>query len=70
MKGREQHEKEMRSTKFYLVRNNKKHGPYDVSQLLQLNLSPDTLVWSHGMAGWVKARQVPLLVEAMRTHKK
>ena len=67
---REQHEKEMRSTKFYLVRNNKKHGPYDVSQLLQLNLSPDTLVWSHGMAGWVKARQVPLLVEAMRTHKK
>lgn len=65
----EQREIESRKTKFYLVRNNKKFGPYTVSQLLDLNLTPDTLVWSEGMAGWVKAKQVPLLVDAMNALK-
>lgn len=65
----EQKEMELKTTKFYLVHNKRKHGPFTVPQLLNFHLTPTTLVWSEGMAGWVEAKQVPLLVDAMKKYK-
>lgn len=64
-----QRELEARNTTFYLLRNNQKYGPHTVRQLLQYHITHDSLVWSDGMAGWVKAKQVPLLVDVLSNKK-
>ena len=52
---------------YYLLRNNQKYGPYTVAELLQYQLTPNSMVWAEGMAGWVKAYQVPELANALGT---
>ena len=51
--------------KFYIVKDGMRQGPYEVEELVQQQLSPDTLVWTTGMPDWVEARQVPELKDAI-----
>jgi len=54
---------------WHLVENGQSTGPFAPAQLSALvgagRLSPDTLVWSAGMAGWVAAGQVPQLASLL-----
>ena len=52
-------------TKYYLANDNQRLGPFDVNELLQNGLVPDSLVWCKGMAGWEKAKDVPELATLM-----
>ncbi len=46
---------------YYIGINNQQLGPFEVDQLLVNGLTPDTLVWCNGMAGWEMAKNVPEL---------
>ena len=46
---------------YYIGRDNQRLGPFEVHQLLSNGLTPDTLVWCNGMAGWQMAKDVPEL---------
>ncbi len=51
------------AVQFYAALNGAQAGPFNLQQLQQMvsqrTLTPDTLVWKHGMANWTKAAQVP-----------
>lgn len=40
---------------YYLNRSNQQCGPVDESELKNYDVTPETLVWAEGMAGWQKA---------------
>jgi hypothetical protein len=48
---------------WYAGINGSQVGPMDIGGLRQLaqqgQLTPDTLIWKQGMAGWVAAAQIP-----------
>ena len=46
---------------YYIGIDNQQLGPFEVHQLLSNGLTPDTLVWCNGMAGWEMAKNVPEL---------
>lgn len=46
---------------YYIGRDNQRLGPFEVHQLLSNGLTPDSLVWCNGMAGWEMAKNVPEL---------
>lgn len=46
---------------YYIGRDNQQLGPFEVHQLLANGLTPDSLVWCNGMAGWQMAKDVPEL---------
>ena len=50
---------------WHVTEQGQSHGPYSIEQLAQAarqqQLSPATLVWTAGMAGWTPAGQVPQL---------
>lgn len=46
---------------YYLERNGQQTGPFEVSQLIPNGMTPDSLVWTSGMAGWTRAAEVPEL---------
>ena len=46
---------------YYIGRDNQRLGPFEVHQLLANGLTPDSLVWCNGMAGWQMAKDVPEL---------
>jgi hypothetical protein len=49
-------------TTYYLLRSNKKSGPYDLDQLLKLGLKPYDLVWLEGKsAAWRYPSEVEIL---------
>jgi len=50
---------------YYLVKDKQRVGPFDVAQLLQNGLTPDSLVWCEGMANWTKASEVAELATAL-----
>lgn len=43
---------------YYYLHNNEQRGPVTLEQLLALNISRDTLVWTEGMVDWKPASQV------------
>jgi len=49
---------------YYLAKDGQRVGPMTVEQLLQNQLTPESLVWTEGMANWVKASEVPELASA------
>lgn len=53
------------TTQYYVAVGGNQSGPYSVEQLRQLvatgGLTPNTLVWTNGMATWVAARDVETL---------
>ena len=46
---------------YYIGINNQQLGPFEKDQLLANGLTPETLVWCNGMAGWEMAKNVPEL---------
>ena len=46
---------------YYIAIDSQRRGPFPEDQLVQNGLTPDTLVWCNGMAGWTRAREVPEL---------
>ena len=44
---------------YFFVKDNQKMGPVPFEQLLANGLTPESLVWSEGMANWTPAGQVP-----------
>lgn len=44
---------------FHAAINGAQVGPFPVSQLVANGVTPDTLIWKAGMAGWTKASDVP-----------
>ena len=51
---------------FHVAINGQTQGPYAPEQLMSAGLTPETLVWSQGMAGWTPAGQVPALAALFR----
>lgn len=43
---------------YYLVKDNQRVGPLALEQLMANGLTPETLVWTEGMASWTPAGQV------------
>ena len=54
------------AVKYHISRGGQRLGPFTVQELLQNNLTPDTLVWTDGMSGWAKAADVPQLANLLR----
>lgn len=46
---------------YYLEKNGQQTGPFEVDQLIPNGMTPDSLVWTAGMAGWARAAEVPEL---------
>ena len=49
--------------KFYLHDGKAQHGPYDIDELKQKNISPQTPVWFNNLEDWTPAGQVEELQE-------
>lgn len=47
---------------YYVDAAGKRQGPFGINQLRGL-ISPNTLVWTKGMTGWVSAGQIPALAQ-------
>lgn len=43
---------------YYIVENNQQAGPFTLEQLAARGITPDTNVWTEGMANWTLAGQV------------
>lgn len=43
---------------YYIVENNQQAGPFTLEQLAAKGITPDTNVWTDGMANWTLASQV------------
>lgn len=48
---------------YYVIRNNKRQGPFTIEQLQAAGLAPDTMVWREGLANWTRAADVAELAE-------
>ena len=46
---------------YYLVKDGQRVGPFELEQLAQLELTPETLAWTEGMANWEPAGTIPAL---------
>ena len=43
---------------YYVIRNDQQAGPYTLEELAEMGITPDTIVWTEGMADWGPAREV------------
>ncbi|MFI6501527.1 SPFH domain-containing protein [Nonomuraea typhae] len=50
---------------WYLGVDGERKGPFDRAALGRAGLTPDTLVWTAGMAQWLPARDVPALAQLL-----
>lgn len=48
---------------YFIIRNGIKEGPFDISELKQMKLPNDTLVWKEGFENWKQAKEVDELKE-------
>ncbi len=46
---------------YYLVKDGQRVGPFELEQLAQQELTPETLAWTEGMANWEPAGTIPAL---------
>lgn len=44
--------------KYYIAKNSQQLGPMEPYEAAQLGITPDTLVWTEGMADWAPAGQI------------
>lgn len=44
---------------FYIIQNGTQQGPFDKSQLPELGILADTMVWYEGLPDWVPAAKAP-----------
>lgn len=45
-------------TNYFIVRNSEKQGPYAKSELVNIGITAQTLVWYEGLANWTEARYI------------
>ena len=43
---------------YFIIKNGKKEGPFEITDLKQMKLLNDTLVWKEGIENWKQARDV------------
>lgn len=43
---------------YFIVIDSQKQGPYSKEELIEMRISPSTLVWFEGLENWVEARQI------------
>ena len=46
---------------YYIIRNEQQAGPYTLEELASMAITPDTIVWTEGMADLAPAREVSQL---------
>ena len=51
---------------FHLIRNGKQEGPFTVEELSQQGITPESEVWTPGMADWKQAGDVPELTAVLQ----
>jgi GYF domain 2 len=51
--------------KFYYLKDEKRLGPFTIEELLNENISPDTLIWSKNMEDWKNIKDVPAVFDLM-----
>ncbi len=51
---------------YMLDKENRQVGPFTIDEMLRAGLMPDSLVWTEGMAQWMRASEVPLIAVALR----
>lgn len=44
--------------KYYIIKNGQQLGPMEPYEAAQLGITPDTMVWTDGMADWAPAGQI------------
>ena len=44
--------------KYYIAVNNQPQGPFEIGELSQKNITPETLLWCEGMSGWLPAKNI------------
>ncbi|MBR1475252.1 MAG: DUF4339 domain-containing protein [Muribaculaceae bacterium] len=52
--------------KYYIAENGQPAGPFEIKDLLDHGLSPNSQVWNEKMSGWTRANEVPELVGLMQ----
>ncbi len=51
---------------YYLFINDEQRGPYSIEQLAEMGITPETEVWTEGMANWKQAGDVPQLTALLQ----
>ncbi|MBQ9556832.1 MAG: DUF4339 domain-containing protein [Muribaculaceae bacterium] len=51
---------------FHLIKNGKQEGPFTVEELSQQGITPESEVWTPGMADWMQAGDVPELTAVLQ----
>ena len=44
--------------KYFIILNGSQTGPFEVNELYNKGITPETLVWTEGMENWTPAWQV------------
>ena len=44
--------------KYYIAVNNQPQGPFEINELSQKGITPDTLLWCEGMNNWLPAKDI------------
>ena len=52
--------------KYFINTGNRKEGPFSAEELIQKNISRETMIWTSQYADWVQAGDVPELVVLMK----
>lgn len=50
---------------YFLAVNGQHEGPFDIEQLRQHGVTPESLVWNNTMTNWTPAGQVPEIAQAL-----
>lgn len=51
--------------KYYIVKDNQRLGPMELSELSNFTITADTLVWHEGMTDWAAAGTMPELAQVI-----
>ena len=51
--------------KYYIAENGQPAGPFELKDLMQHGLTPNSQVWNEKMSGWTRASEVPELMTLM-----
>lgn len=54
--------------KYFAMIDGRQQGPFELSQLIEAGIGPDTYVWCKEMTDWQKADEVADICRAMRNH--
>lgn len=46
---------------YYCYKNGKPHGPFTLNELVEMQLSGDSLLWYPGLKNWKKLKEIPEL---------